>query len=62
MQTAVNYAEAGNATTANSGLYGGLGLYSAATGTLPITMYQTQVNQTGANALDGNYAFVMRNY
>lgn len=62
MQTAVNYAEPTAATTANNGLYGGLGVYSAATGTLPITMYQTQVNQTGANALDGNYAFVMRNY
>jgi hypothetical protein len=62
MQTAVNYAEPGAATNASNGLYGGMGLYSAATGTLPITMYQTQVNQTGVNQLDGNYVFVMRNY
>ena len=62
MQTAVNYAEPLAATNASSGLYGGMGLYSAATGTLPITMYQTQINQTGANQLGGNFAFVMRNY
>lgn len=62
MQTAVNYAEPLAATNASNGLYGAMGVYSAATATLPITMYQTQINQTGANALDGNYAFVMRNY
>src|ERR1700675_3046448 len=62
MQTAVNYAEPNAATNASNGLYGAMGVYSAATGTLPITMYQTQVNQTGANQLDGNYVFVMRNY
>lgn len=62
MQTAVNYAEPLAATTANSGLYGGMGLYSAATGTLPLSLYQTQINQTGAPQLDANYVFVMRNY
>jgi hypothetical protein len=62
MQTAVNYAEPGAATTANSGLYGVLGVYSAATGGLPNTLPVTAINQTGANALGGNYAFVMRNY
>lgn len=62
MQTAVNYAEAGAATNASNNIYGGMGVYSAATGTLPITMYQTDVNQTGANQLKGNYVFVMRNY
>jgi hypothetical protein len=62
MQTAVNYAEPGAATNASNNLYGGMGLYSAATGTLPTTMYATQVNQTGAPMLDANYVFVMRNY
>lgn len=62
MQTAVNYAEPTAATNASNGLYGAMGVYSAATATLPVSMYQTQVNQTGANALDGNYVFVMRNY
>jgi hypothetical protein len=62
MQTAVNYAEPGAATNASSNIYGGMGLYSAATGILPISLYQTQINQTGANQLDGNYVFVMRNY
>lgn len=60
--TATNYAEFTAATTANSGLYGALGVYSAATAVLPQTINVTQINQTGANMLDGNYAFVMRNY
>lgn len=62
-QTAVNYAEPLAATNASSNLWGGgPGVYSAATGTLPLTLPVTAVNQTGAAALQGNYAFVMRNY
>ena len=61
-QTAVNYAEPGVATTANSNLYGAMGVYSAATGGLPNSLPVTAINQTGANLLDANYAFVMRNY
>ena len=61
-QTAINYAEITAATNASNDLYGGRGVYSAATGALPLTLNQTQVNVTGANALDGNYVFVMRNY
>jgi len=61
-QTAVNYAEFTNVTTANSNLWYGLGVYSAATGALPLTLPVTAINQTGANLLDGNFAFVMRNY
>jgi len=61
-QTAVNYAEPGAATTANSNLVGGWGVYSAATSILPQTAPITAINQTGAAALQGNYAFVMRNY
>lgn len=62
LQTAVNYAEFTAATNASSGLYGGLGVYSAATGACPVSVNVTQINQTGANMLDGNYQFVMRNY
>jgi hypothetical protein len=62
MQTAVNYAEPLAATTANSGLYGAMGEYSAATGGLPNSLPVTAINQTGAPALAGNFAFVMRNY
>lgn len=62
MQTAVNYAEPGVATNASSNLYGGMGVYSAATGGLPNTLPLTAINQTGANQLAGNYVFVMRNY
>ena len=61
-QTAVNYAELTAATNASSNLMGGWGVYSAATGALPNTLPITAINQTGANALAGNYAFVMRNY
>jgi len=61
-QTAVNYAELTAATNASSNLMGGWGVYSATTGALPNTLPITAINQTGANALAGNYAFVMRNY
>jgi hypothetical protein len=61
-QTGVNYAEFTAATNASSNLWGGWGVYSAATGALPNTAPVTAINQTGAAALGGNYAFVMRNY
>jgi hypothetical protein len=62
-QTAVNYAEPLAATNASSNLFGGgPGVYSAATSVLPQTAPVTAINQTGANALAGNFAFVMRNY
>jgi len=61
-QTAVNYAELTAATNASTNLMGGWGVYSATTGALPNTLPITAINQTGANALAGNYAFVMRNY
>lgn len=61
-QTAVNYAELTAATNASSNLVGGWGVYSATTAALPNTIPLTAINQTGANALAGNYAFVMRNY
>jgi hypothetical protein len=61
-QTAVNYAEPLVATNASSNLVGGWGVYSAATSVLPQTAPVTAINQTGAAALQGNYAFVMRNY
>lgn len=60
--TAVNYAEFSNATTSNSGIQGAMGVYSAATGGLPLTVPLTAIAQTGANALLGNFAIVMRNY
>lgn len=61
-QTASNYAELTAATNASSNLMGGWGVYSAATGALPNTLPITAINQTGAAALQGNFAFVMRNY
>lgn len=62
LMTATNYAEFTAATTANSNLYGGLGVYASATAVLPGTINVTAINATGANMLDGNYQFVMRNY
>lgn len=61
-QTAVNYAEPSAATAAGANLWGAWGVYSAATSNLPNTVPTTAINQTGANALKGNFAFVMRNY
>jgi hypothetical protein len=62
-QTAVNYAEPLAATNASTNLWGGgPGIYSATVSNLPLTAPVTAINQTGANALAGNYAFVMRNY
>lgn len=61
-QTAVNYAEPLAATNASTNLLGGMGLYSAATGSLPLTLPSTDINQTGTNVSKANYAFVMRNY
>jgi hypothetical protein len=60
--TATNYAELTAATNASTNLAGGWGVYSAATGALPNTAPVTAINQTGAAALAGNFAFVMRNY
>lgn len=60
--TATNYAELNGTTNASTNLWGGWGVYSAATGALPNTAPVTAINQTGANLLDGNFAFVMRNY
>jgi hypothetical protein len=61
-QTAINYAELTANTSSNSNLMGGWGVYSATTGALPNTAPLTAINQTGANALAGNFAFIMRNY
>jgi hypothetical protein len=61
-QTATNYAELNAVTNASTNLVGGWGVYSASTGALPVTAPITAINQTGANALAGNFAFVMRNY
>lgn len=61
-QTAVNYAEISAGTNASTNLVGGWGVYSAAASVLPVTAPITAINQTGAAALGGNYAFVMRNY
>lgn len=64
LMTATNYVDnmSVTATNASTGLYGGLGVYSAATAACPVSVNVTQINQTGANQLDGNFQFVMRNY
>lgn len=62
MQTASNYAEFTAATASTSGLYGYQGIYTSTTLALPASIAQSLIAQTGANALAGNYQFVMRNY
>jgi hypothetical protein len=61
-QSALNYAEFTAASTSNSGLYGGMGIWSSAATGLPTSIPVTAIGQTGANQSRAQFAFVMRNY
>lgn len=61
-QSAVNYAEFSAATTANSGLYGAMGIWSSAGTGVPSSIPVTAINQTGANQSAAQFAYVLRNY
>ncbi len=61
-QSALNYAEITAATTANSGLYGAMGIWSSAQTGIPVSIPVTQINQTGANQSAAQFAYVFRNY
>lgn len=60
--TATNYAEITAVTSAAQGLQYFQGVYTATTGSLPVTIASTQMDQTGASLLNGNFMFVLRNY
>lgn len=61
-QSALNYAEFTAVTTANSGLYGAMGIWSSAGTGIPVSIPTTAINQTGANQSAAQFAYVFRNY
>lgn len=61
IQTAAVYAEFTNVTTASSGLYFGMGVYSAATTGLSAAYSISGINQTGSSLSQANIALVFRN-
>ena len=61
-QSALNYAEFTATTTANSGLYGAMGIWSSAGTGIPVSIPTTAINQTGANQSAAQFAYVFRNY
>lgn len=61
MQSALNYAEFTNQTNATTNLYGGMGLYSAATTGLPAAVSLSAINQTGAPFSQANIVLGFRN-
>jgi hypothetical protein len=56
-----NYAEIGNQTATSTNVYGGMGLYSAATTGSLAAISLSAINQTGANLQSAAIALVFRN-
>jgi hypothetical protein len=61
MQTGVNYAEFTAQTATSSNLYGGMGVYTAQTAGLPVSIGLAAIAQTGASLSQANIALVFRN-
>ena len=61
IQSALNYAEFGNATATSSNLYYGMGLYTAASTGMPASIGLASISQTGASLSQANIALVFRN-
>jgi fibronectin-binding autotransporter adhesin len=61
IQSAINYAEISAATATSTNLYGGMGMLSAATGAIPVSIGLANINQTGTALTAANIAFVFRN-
>jgi hypothetical protein len=60
-QTALNYAEITNQTATSSNLFGGMGVYTAATTGIPVSINLNAIAQTGASLSQANIALVFRN-
>ena len=56
-----NYAEMGSSTAASTNVFGGMGLYSAATTGSLAAISLSAINQTGTNLQSANVALVFRN-
>jgi hypothetical protein len=61
MQTGVNYAEFTAQTATSTGLYGGMGIYTAQTAGIPVSIGLAAIAQTGASLSQANIALVFRN-
>jgi hypothetical protein len=60
MQTALNYAEITANTATSSGLFYGMGVYTAATTGIPVSIGLSNIAQTGASLAQANIAIVLR--
>lgn len=61
LQTALNYAEFTAQTATSTGLYGGMGVFTAQTAGLPASINLNAIAQTGASLSQANIALVFRN-
>jgi hypothetical protein len=61
LQTAANYAEFTNATATSTGLYGGMGIYTATSAGIGATLGLANIAQTGSSLSQANIALVFRN-
>ncbi|HUD06474.1 MAG TPA: hypothetical protein VMR34_01170 [Candidatus Saccharimonadales bacterium] len=60
--TALNYGEIGALTATSVNWYSGMGILSATTNAVPVSISLANINQTGANISQANIALVFRNY
>lgn len=61
IQTALNYAEVTNQSATSINLWGGMGVYTAATTGLPVSIAFANIAQTGSSLSQANIALVFRN-
>jgi hypothetical protein len=61
LETALNYAEITNATASSSNLFGGMGVYTAATTGVPVSINLNAIAQTGSSLSQANIALIFRN-
>ena len=61
IQTALNYAEITNQSASSSNLFGGMGVFTAATTGMPVSVNLNAIAQTGTSLSQANIALVFRN-
>jgi hypothetical protein len=59
--TSLNYAEITAATATSTNVFGGMGIFTAQTGGMPVSIGLSAINQTGAALSQANIALVFRN-
>jgi hypothetical protein len=61
IQTALNYAEITANTASSTNLFGGMGVFTAATTGAPVSINLNAINQVSASLSQANIALVFRN-